>query len=222
MIQTTKRIVTCALFVCLSGMVYAQDQTASTTTDQSLPESDTAIATRHALRFADSLVKADFYVDWNTYLNLSCPSAYKFYGGKDGFKENAVTIHFRDEPKTEEKVPKVQMLRVMNDGVEKWQCVIEKVREKWDETRGKVKIYTYLVGESNDNGLNWAFVDVSHNSIQNLIYILPTIFTSMEIPEGKTVYVDEVATQQAAMEAQAAQAKQQAAKKKPPVKKATK
>ena len=222
MIQTTKRIVTCALFVCLSGMVYAQDPTASTTTDQSLPESDTAIATRHALRFADSLVKADFYVDWNTYMNLSCPSAYKFYGGKDGFKENVVAVHYRDEPKTEEKIPKVQMLRIMNDGVEKWQCVIEKVREKWDESRGKVKIFTYLVGESNDNGLNWAFVDVSHNSIQNLIYILPTIFTSMEIPEGKIVYVDEVATQEAALEAQAAQAKQQAAKKKPVVKKATK
>ena len=110
----------------------------------------------------------------------------------------------------------------MNDGIEKWQCVIEKVREKWDDGRGKVKIYTYLVGESNDNGLNWAFVDVSHNSIPNLIYILPSIFTTMEIPEGKTVYVDEVATQEAALEAQAAQAKQQAAKKKPPVKKATK
>ena len=49
-----------------------------------------------------------------------------------------------------------------------------------------------------------------------------SIFTTMEIPEGKTIYVDEVATQEAAMEAQAAQAKQQAAKKKAPVKKATK
>src|SRR5688500_16327443 len=101
MIQTTKQLVTFSQFVCLSGMVYAHDKTASTATDQSLPESDTAIATRHALRFADSLVKADFYVDWNTYINLSCPSAYKFYGGKEGFKENAVTIHYRDEPKTE-------------------------------------------------------------------------------------------------------------------------
>lgn len=222
MILTTKRIVTCALFICLSGMVSAQDQTTTTTPDQALPESDTTIATRHALRFADSLVNADFYANWNTYISLSCPSAHKFYGGKEAFKEIAVTIHYRDEPKTEEKMPKTKMLTVMNDGIEKWQCVVEKVREKWDEGRGKVKIYTYLVGESNDNGLNWAFVDVSHNSLQNLIYILPTIFTSMEIPEVKTVYVDEVAAQEAAMAEQAAQAKQQPVKKKAPVKKATK
>jgi len=218
MIQTTKRIVTCTLFFCLSGIVNAQDQTAAPATDQPLPESDTAIATRHALRFADSLVKADIYTEWNTYINLSCPSAIKFYGGKDGFKENVVTIHYRDEPKTEEKLPKLRVVNVMNDNIEKWQCVIEKVREKWDESRGKVKVYTYLIGESNDNGLNWKFVDASHNSLQNLIYILPTVFTSMEIPEGKIVYEDEVAAQEAA---KAAQAAQPAAKKKP-VKKATK
>jgi hypothetical protein len=215
MTKTTKRIVTCALFICLFNTIHAQDQTATASTpDQSLPESDTAIATRQALKFADSLVKADFYTDWTTYLNLSCPIAFKFYGGKDGYKENAVMIHYRDEPKTEEKVPKIQLLHLMND-IETWQCVIEKVREKWDESRGKVKVYTYLVGESTDNGLNWKFIDVSHNSIPNVIYILPSIFTTMEIPEGKIVYVDEVAAQEAA------QAAQPVAKKKP-VKKVSK
>ncbi len=146
--------------VCLSGITYAQDQTTTTATDQPLPESDTAIATRHALQFADSLVKADFYANWGTYMDLSCPSAIKFYGGKDGFKENVVTIHYRDEPKTEEKIPKLKMLHVMND-IDKWQCVIEKVREKWDESRGKVKVYTYLIGESNDGGHYWKFIDAS-------------------------------------------------------------
>jgi hypothetical protein len=215
MTKTMKRIVTCALIICLFNTIHAQDQTATASTpDQSLPESDTAIATRQALKFADSLVKADFYTDWTTYLNLSCPIAFKFYGGKDGYKENAVMIHYRDEPKTEEKVPKIQLLHLMND-IETWQCVIEKVREKWDETRGKVKVYTYLVGESTDNGLNWKFIDVSHNSIPNVIYILPSIFTTMEIPEGKIVYVDEVAAQEAA------QAAQPVAKKKP-VKKVSK
>jgi hypothetical protein len=220
MIQTTKRIVTCALFVCLSGIAYAQDQTATTTADQTLPESDTAIATRHALRFADSLVKADYYADWNTYMKLTCPSAFKFYGGKEGFKENAVAIHYRDEPKTEEKIPTIKILHLLND-IDKWQCVIEKVRDKWDESRGKVKVYTYLIGESNDAGINWQFIDASHNSIPNIIYILPSVFTTMEIPEGKIVYVDEVAAQEAAEEAaKAAKAAQSAAKKKP-VKKAT-
>lgn len=221
MIQTTKRIVTCTLLLCLSGIIYAQDQTTTSTADQPLPESDTAIAARNALRFADSLVKADFFTDWNTYMNLSCTSAFKFYGGKEGFKENVITIHYRDEPKTEEKMPKTKLLHLMNDNSDLWQCVVEKVREKWDESRGKVKVYTYLVGESNDNGLNWKFIDASHNSLPNIIYILPSVFTTMEIPEGKTVYEDEVAAQQAAEEAvKANQATQ--AKKKAPVKKAIK
>jgi hypothetical protein len=216
MIQTTKRIVTCTLFVCLFSIVHAQDQTATVATpDQPLPESDTAIATRQALKFADSLVKADYYAEWTTYLNLSCTSAFKFYGGKNGYKENAVMIHYRDEPKTEEKIPKTQLLHLMND-IETWQCVIEKVREKWDESRGKVKVYTYLIGESTDNGLTWRFIDASHNSLQNIIYILPSVFTTMEIPEGKIAYVDEVAAQEAT------QAAQPVAKKKPAVKKQTK
>ena len=215
MTKTTKRIVTCALFICLFNTIHAQDQTATAAApDQSLPESDTAIASRHALKFADSITKADFYAEWSTYMNLSCPIAFKFYGGKDGYKENAVMIHYRDEPKTEEKVPRIQLLHLMND-IETWQCVIEKVREKWDESRGKVKVYTYLIGESTDNGLTWKFIDASHNSLQNVIYILPSIFTTMEIPEGKIVYVDEVAAKEAA------QAAQPVAKKKP-VKKVSK
>jgi len=214
MIQTTKRMVTCALFICLSGIIYAQDQTATATEpNTSLPESDTAIATRQALRFADSLVKADYYTEWATYLNLTCASAIKYYGGKDGFKEHVVTIHYRNEPKTDEKPEKLQMVTVMNNN-ETWQCVIEKVRESRDESRGLVKIISYLVGESTDNGNSWKFVDASHNSLQNLIDIMPSVFGAMPIPEGKTVYVDEVAAQEAA------QAAPSAVKKKP-VKKAT-
>ncbi|THU39888.1 hypothetical protein FAM09_08310 [Niastella caeni] len=213
MIQTVKRIVTCALFFCLSNIVHAQDQIATISTpDQSLPESDTAIAIRQALRFADSLVKASFYEEWPTYLNLSNPSAIKYYGGKEAFKEHVVTIRFRGEAKIEEKPEKLQLITLMND-VDKWQCVIEKVREWFDENRGKVKTYTYLVGESTDNGLTWKFIDASHNSLVNVIYIMPSIFGTLAIPEGKTVYVDEVAAQEAA------QAAQPVAKKKPAVKK---
>jgi hypothetical protein len=216
MIQTTMRIVTCALFICLSGIVYAQDQTTPpATTDQSLPESDSAVASRNALKFADSLTKANFFAEWDTYMNLSMPSAIKYYGGKEGFKEHVVTIHYHNEPKTEEKPEKLKMLSLLND-IDTWQCVIEKVRESWDESRGKVKTYTYLVGESTDNGGTWKFIDVSHNSLVNVIYIMPSVFGKLEIPEGKTIYVDEVAAQEAAKAEQAAKT---AAKKKPAGKK---
>jgi hypothetical protein len=222
MIQTTKRIVTsCALFICLSGIVKAQDQTATVSTPDasSLPESDTAIAIRNALRFGDSLSKANFYAEWTTYLNLTIPSAFKYYGGKDGFKDHVIEFHYHNEPKSDEKPEKLQMVTMMND-IETWQCVIEKVRDSWDESRGKVKTYSYLVGESTDNGLNWKFIDAGLNSLENLIYIMPSVFGSLPIPQGRTVYVDEVAAQEAAEAAQAAKAAQPA-KKKPAVKKST-
>ena len=195
-------IVMGALFICLSGTMYAQDQTATpSATDPALPESDTAIATRNALKFADSLTRAFFYTEWDTYMNLSEPSAIKYYGGKDGFKEHVVSIHYRNEPKTEEKPEKLQMRTMMND-IETWQCVIEKVRDSWDESRGKVKTISYLVGESTDNGVTWKFVDASQNSLVNLIYIMPSVFSKLEIPEGQMIYVDEVAAQEAAKAAQ--------------------
>jgi len=214
MIQTTKRIVTCALFICLFNTVHAQDQTATVSTpDQSLPESDSAIAAHRALYFADSLVKANFYAEWPTYLNLTNPTAIKYYGGKDAFKEHVVTIHYRNEPKTEEKPEKLQLLHMMND-IDTWQCVIEKVRSTFDDTRGNVKIYNYLIGESTDAGVTWRFIDVSHNSLVNVIYIMPSIFGNLAIPESKTVYVDEVAAREAAEAAQPV-AKKKAVVKKP-------
>jgi hypothetical protein len=211
----------CILFICLFSTVQSQDLSspAAATTDQPvasvpqqpLPESDTAIATRHALQFADSLVKANFYADWPTYIGLSQQSAIKYYGGKDAFKEHIVIIHYRNEPKTEEKPEKVKLITLMND-IDTWQCVIEKVRETFVDGHGKTKMYSYLVGESTDNGLTWKFIDVSHNSMENVINVMPTIFGTMPIPEGKTVYVDELAAQEAA-------AAQAPVKKKPVVKK---
>ena len=198
------------LFTCIVSLLHAQDQTTAVTSqDPSLPESDTAIASRQALKFADSLVKANFYTEWTVYMNLSCPSAIKYYGGKDAFKEHIVTMHYRDEPKAEEKPEKLHLETLVNDD-QTWQCVIEKVRETYDDSHGKTKMISYLVGESTDNGLTWKFIDVSHNSLENFSYLLPTVFRSMPIPEGKTVYVDELAAKEAA---------QPLAKKKPVVKK---
>lgn len=188
MIKATKGILAGLLCACLTIQSNAQTQAVSYQT-QALPteESDTAIATRFAMQFADSLVKANFYQEWSTYMALSIPSAVKYYGGKEQFREHVVTCYYRNEPKVEEKPEKLKLVTLMNDDVDKWQCVIEKIRDTWVSER-KAKVYSYLIGESLDNGLTWKFIDVSHNSLQNVIYIMPTIFGNLAIPEGKTVY----------------------------------
>ena len=157
-------------------------------------EPDSVIAKRHALLYADRLVKCNFYQNWNQYIALTCQSAIKYYGGKEQFKEHLVTAYFRHEPTEHEKPEKLRMLTLVNN-TDEWQCVIEKVRETWINNR-KARIYSYLIGHSEDNGITWKFVDVSHNSLSNLGYIFPQIFGDLPIPEGKTVYVDEIVAQQ--------------------------
>lgn len=221
MIMTIKRTVGCALFVCLFGIVHAQDQSATASSpvqttpapapaqEQPLPESDTAIATKQALKFADSLIKANFYAEWPTYMSLTYPGAIKYYGGPNAFKEHVVTLRYHNEEKPDEKPEKTAMVTLMNK-VDTWQCVIEKVRESFTGSRGRANSYSYLIGESTDNGLTWKFIDVSQNSLENVINIMPTVFGNLPIPEAKTVYPDEVAAQETA---------QPAVKKKPVAKK---
>jgi hypothetical protein len=188
MMKTTKGVLAALLCACTITSV-AQNQAISYQTQEPpVAESDTAIATRFALKFADSLVKANFYQNWPTYTALSIPSAVKYYGGKDAFRDHVVIFYYRNEPKLEEKPEKLKLITLMND-IDNWQCVIEKVRDTWINDR-KAKVYTYLIGESPDNGLTWKFIDVSHNTMQNVIYLMPTIFGNLAIPEGRTEFKD--------------------------------
>jgi hypothetical protein len=175
------RITTLLLIGCTSICQYAIAQSSS----------DSLKATENALQFADQLVKANFYQDWKTYEGLSCPGAIRYYGGKDGFHEHIISMYYRDEPVAEEKPEAIKMVSLLND-IDQWQCVIQKTRTTSIETR-KAKIYSYLVGQSMDNGATWKFFDVSHNTIENIIYIFPDIFKTMPIPEKRTVYDDELA-----------------------------
>jgi len=185
--KTTKAVFAALLCACTIPSVAQNQAIAYQTQGSPVIESDSAIATRFALQFADSLVKAHFYQDWNTYMALSIPSAIKYYGGKEAFRENVVIYYFRNEPKVEEKPEKCKLITLMNDHMDSWQCVIEKVRDTWINDH-KAKVYSYLVGESLDNGLNWKYIDVSQNLTQNVIYLMPSVFSSLPIPEGKTVY----------------------------------
>jgi hypothetical protein len=184
--KTTQAVLAVLLCACINNAI-AQNQAVSYQTQEPpVVESDTIIATRFALKFADSLVKANFYQDWPTYTALSIPGAIKYYGGKDAFREHVIIFYYRNEPKQEEKPEKLKLITLMND-IDNWQCVIEKVRDTWINDR-KAKVYTYLVGESPDNGLTWKFIDVSHNTLENVIYLMPEIFGNLAIPAGKTVY----------------------------------
>lgn len=184
----------------------------SATQQTSAQESDTAIATRNALKYADSIVKANFYQDWKTYMDLSNPQAIRYYGGPQPFKENVINNYFRNEPKLEEKPEAIRILEMRND-IDQWQCVVEKTRKTFTDGK-KTIITTYLVGQSLDAGETWKFLDVSHNSLDNLANIFPTIFDDLPIPLAKIVFPDEVVAQPEEEAAPKATAKKKTATKK--------
>ncbi len=166
----------CLFFLCLFSMLRAQD---------------TTTLTNNALRFADSLMKASYVEDWNTYSALTNYSAIKYYGGPESFKEHAKMVYYRIERKEDEKREKLRMVQLMNDGTDQWQCVIEKERNTYVDSR-KVKLIAYIIGQSMDNGENWKFVDIAHNSTENIIFIMPALFSKIAVPPGKMLYEDEM------------------------------
>lgn len=177
--QITKALLTGAVIFCRISVAAAQT-----------PENtDSLNAVKQALFYGDSLMKCHFHQEWAPYMALYNPNAIHYYGGKEKFKEHVVIHYFRNEPKVLEKPEKLRILNMQND-VEKWQCVIEKVRNTWIDDR-KATITSYLVGCSADNGITWKFVDVSHNTLSNLGNIIPEIFSNTTIPLGKTIYVDD-------------------------------
>ncbi|MDF2192491.1 hypothetical protein [Paraflavitalea sp. CAU 1676] len=161
-------------------------------------DNDSTLAASNALKAAESLIKASFYQDWKSYADLSNPSAIKFYGGPQQFKEHVVTMYFRNEPKLEEKPETLRITELRND-VDQWQSVIEKVRNTFIDGK-KAIITSYIVGQSLDGGKTWKFIDVSHNSLENLAFIFPTIFTDLTIPLGKTVIPSEIVEAQPVVE----------------------
>lgn len=175
-----KTIITGSFMLLCSQFIKAQD-------------SDSAVAAGKALFYADSLVKCHFYQDWKSYMDLTAPTAIKYYGGKEGFKEHVTTLYFRNEPKQQERPETIRMLSMRND-INQWQCVIEKVRNTFINDKQAI-VYSYLVGQSLDNGVNWKFVDVSQNTMENLPFVLPTVFTDLTIPQGKTVFPGDVVAQ---------------------------
>lgn len=180
---------------------------------------DTAAIASKAKYFADSLTRSWFYANWEEFINLTNYSAIKYYGGKDQYKEHFKTLYYHNEPNKDVDKPEVTtMVTLMNKGTDEWQCVLEKIRYTEIDNR-KARIYSYLVGQSKDDGETWKFVDAGQNSEKNIIYIFPDVFGTLAIPEYRVVYED---VEAAEAEAKERAAREAAAKAAAPKKTATK
>lgn len=166
-----------------------------------LAQPDTAKITEKAFLFADSLIKADGYQNWNTYADLAPASVIKYYGGKEGLIEHVSTGKKRLVSIVDEDFPQLKMMNLMtlND---QWQCVI-KVSRYIHRDDKKYHLITYFIGQSKDEGETWRLFDVYYNKIANIIYILPDIFGDLPIPETSMLSQEEELAQVQAQEAAA-------------------
>jgi hypothetical protein len=143
-------------------------------------QSDTSKIAETAMFFADSLVKADTYQNWDIYADLSVPSVIKYYGGRAPFiafiqKEWATRVSSLEEDR-----PTLKFLHLLTHN-EQWQCVIQESRYIHKDDK-KLHILTYFVGQSTDDGKSWRLFDVSYNKVANIIYMMPDIL-DLPIPE---------------------------------------
>ncbi|NML23157.1 hypothetical protein HHL16_19930 [Pseudoflavitalea sp. G-6-1-2] len=180
---------------------------------------DTAAISQRAKFYADSMCRSYFYEGWQAFSDLTMYSAIKYYGGKDAYTSHFKMLYFHNAPdKDVDKPEQTSMITLMNKGTDEWQCVLEKIRFTQIDNR-RARIYSYLVGQSKDDGDTWKFVDAGQNSEKNIIYIFPDVFGTLAIPEYRVVYEDEEAAKIA--EAERAAAKAAEAAKAKPVKRAT-
>ena len=150
---------------------------------------DTAKISARVIFFADSLIKADTYKNWNVYANLAPEGVIKHYGGKDGYIEQVKKLRVRVESSIEEAAPelKVQQLLTQN---EEWQSVIRVSRYIHREDK-QYHVVTFFVCQSKDDGQTWRMFDVAYNKVANLIYMMPDIFGDLTVREATVMTQEE-------------------------------
>lgn len=149
------------------------------------PISHEQIVTKRAELYADSIIRAYEYANWDTYLQLSYVGAIKYYGGKAGYMEHVQRAWKKDKDQVEQPLSTYKIIQMEND-MDEWQCVVEKKTERLLDNNPSV-IISYLIGQSKDDGYNWKYFDVAHNSVANVIYMMPDVFTNLTIPETRIV-----------------------------------
>ena len=171
---------------------------------------DSAKISKKVLTYADSLVKADAYQFWTAYAELAPLPVLKFYGGKEGYIQQAKTARLRTLSTKDEYYPDIRIQSLMTEN-EQWQCLI-RIERYFHKDEKKFHQVTYFLGQSKDEGETWKLFDLSFNKIANVIYIFPEVFLDMAIPEPSVRSEEEEIAQQQA-EAAAASKKSTTRKK---------
>lgn len=146
-------------------------------------QSDSVYASQRALLFADSLLTSFHHNNLHAYTELSYPGVIQYYGGKRNFEEYIKRTRAVQTDVASERVKLVQLVNKTKE----WQCVVQKTRTCIIDNRRAV-ITTYMVGQSTDAGRSWTFFDVAFNSVSNIAYIMPDIFSALLIPQREVMY----------------------------------
>ena len=153
-------------------------------------QTDKALVMQNAQAGAEAMIRYFRFAEWDKYLAGSYPGVVKYYGGINGYTNHVQTARGLYGDSLQENPETVQILQLVND-IDEWQCVIEKRRETYSNGQ-KAMIVSYIIGQSKDDGLHWRYFDVSHNSVENVIYIMPDVFSTLAIPERKVIVDVEV------------------------------
>jgi hypothetical protein len=157
---------------------------------------DSAKISQKALLYADSLVKADTYQNWLTYVSLAPASVIKYYGGLDAYSGHVQQVRAYTTSLLEEAAPELQMQTLVTFK-DQWQCVIRLSRYFHRDDK-KYHLVSYLVGQSRDEGETWKIFDVNYNTVANMMQIFPEIL-DMPIKEAASLTEEqELATASAA------------------------
>jgi hypothetical protein len=139
-------------------------------------------------KFADSLVTAFRFENWDTYFKLSNQNVVKYYGGQSGYMNFTRKSFEASKAIIKENPESLTILQLEND-INQWQAVLS--RHRMYELDGKITTTTtYLIGQSKDDGETWKFFDMGFNPPENVIYMMPDVFPMLTIPQRKVVVKD--------------------------------
>lgn len=158
-------------------------------------QSDKNTASQRALIYADSLLNAFRDNNLNLYIEMSYPGIVSYYGGRKNFEKYILRERAGIGNELQAAPEKTELLQIVKAKKE-WQCVIKKTCKTNIDGR-KASIVSYLVGQSKDKGQSWKYFDVAINSVENVAYIMPDIFSEIAIPQRQVIFEkDQVAKNQ--------------------------